>query len=59
MKGKEFLNSKWVEEGKKPEVAQKIKAGFKSWSKRVNNCGLLSKAKQLYEFFPTFREVHV
>lgn len=51
MKGKEFIDSKWVEEGAKPEAAAKIKAGFGRWSSRVGNSGLLAKARQLYEFF--------
>ena len=51
MKGKEFINSKWMKEGAKPETAEKIKANFAQWSTRVRNTGLLNRAKQLFEFF--------
>lgn len=51
MKGKEFLDSKWCQEGAKPEQQTKIKQGFAKWTGRVKNLSLLQKAKQLYEFF--------
>ena len=51
MKGKDFVKSKWMKEGAKPETAKKIKDNFRRWSTRVRNTGLSTKAKQLYEFF--------
>lgn len=51
MKGKEFINSKWVQQGATPAGQQQIKANFNKWSTRVRNVGILDKARQLYQFF--------
>ncbi len=51
MKGKDFVNSKWVQQGKTPAVQEQIKAKFGKWSTRVRNIGILDKARQLYQFF--------
>ena len=51
MKGKDFLNSKWCQEAAKPEKQKMIKESFAKWGKKVNNTGLLERARQLYRFF--------
>ena len=51
MKGKEFINSEWCRKAASEETQNHIKADFGKWTKRVNNTGLLSRAKQLYQFF--------
>lgn len=51
MKGKDFINSKWVKKAESTQVQSNIKQNFEKWATRVNNTGLLSRAKQLYHFF--------
>ena len=51
MKGKEFINSKWCQKAASPGTQEKIKQSFGKWTTRVNNTGLLTRAKQLYQFF--------
>lgn len=51
MNGKEFLDSKWCKDAANPQKQAQIKESFGKWTSRVNNLGLLSRAKQLYEFF--------
>lgn len=51
MKGKDFLNSEWCKKGADAAEQEKIKRNFGSWTSCVKNMELLSKAKQLYEFF--------
>jgi len=51
MKGKDFLNSKWMKQASKPETSQKIKQNFNRWSSRVKNTGILGKANQLWQYF--------
>ena len=51
MKKKDFINSSWCKYASKPENQKKISGRYKSWSKRVQNTGILRKAKELYEFF--------
>lgn len=51
MKGKEFINSEWCRKATSEETQNSIKSDFGKWAKRVNNTGLLSRAKQLYQFF--------
>ena len=51
MNGEEFINSKWVKQAETQEGQQHIRDKFGKWSSRVNNTGLLKKAKQLYQFF--------
>lgn len=51
MKGKEFISSKWCQQAASPGAEAKIKQSFGKWTTRVNNTGLLTRAKQLYQFF--------
>lgn len=51
MNGKEFLDSKWCKDVASPQKQTQIKESFGKWATRVSNLGLLSRAKQLYEFF--------
>lgn len=51
MKGKEFINSKWCKRAASAQEQSKIKQNFGKWTARVNNTGLLRRAKQLYQFF--------
>ncbi len=51
MTGSDFKNSKWCKEGGTKEGQAKVAKGFKSWTNRVGNYGLLSKARELYQFF--------
>ena len=51
MNGKEFLDSKWCKDAASPQKQTQIRESFGKWTARVNNIGLLSRAKQLYEFF--------
>jgi len=51
MKGKDFLDSKWVKQGSTVNGQNSIKANFGKWTTRVSNSGLLVRAKQLYQFF--------
>lgn len=51
MKGKDFAESKWCKNAATPAAQSKIKEDFANWAKRVNNTGILSRAKQLYQFF--------
>lgn len=51
MNGKEFLDSKWCRDAAPPQNQAQIKKTFVKWTSRVSNLGLLSRAKQLYEFF--------
>lgn len=51
MKGKEFINSKWCKRAASAQEQSKIKQSFGKWTARVNNTGLLGRAKQLYQFF--------
>ncbi|MBO5939960.1 MAG: DUF1232 domain-containing protein, partial [Kiritimatiellae bacterium] len=51
MTGSDFLNSKWCKEAAVPEKQAAIKDNFNRWATRVNNTGLLGRAKQLFQFF--------
>lgn len=51
MKGKDFVNSKWCKQAQSPAVQSKIKSNFNGWATRVRNLGILSRAKQLYQYF--------
>ena len=51
MKGKEFINSKWCKKASSPHEQCKIKQDFGKWAVRVKNTGILSRAKQLYQYF--------
>lgn len=51
MKGKDFINSKWVEQGATANGQNFVKDNFNKWTTRVSNTGLLARAKQLYQFF--------
>ncbi len=51
MKGKDFINSKWCKNAATKEGQKKIKENFGRWATRVNNTGLLKRAKQLFQFF--------
>ena len=51
MNGKEFLDSKWCRDAATPQKRAQIKESFGKWASHVNNLGLISRAKQLYEFF--------
>ena len=51
MNGRDFINSKWVKAASEPATQQQIKNNFGKWSNRVNNTGLLTRAKQLWGFF--------
>ena len=51
MKGKDFIDSKWCKEAASPEKQAAIKDNFNRWTTRVNNTGLLGRAKQLFQFF--------
>ncbi|MGI5872958.1 MAG: dynamin family protein [Bacillota bacterium] len=51
MKGKEFINSKWCKKASSPHEQSKIKQDFGKWAVRVKNTGILSRAKQLYQYF--------
>lgn len=51
MNGEKFVRSKWCKEGATEAGRAKIKRNFGVWARRVGNLGLISRAKQLYEFF--------
>lgn len=51
MKGKDFIKSKWCERAKTADGESEIKKNFGKWANRVNNTGLLMRAKQLFQFF--------
>ena len=51
MKGKDFLGSKWCKEAASPKKQAAIRENFNRWTTRVNNTGLLGRAKQLFQFF--------
>jgi len=50
MNGKEFLNSKWIDEAKKPDAKINVQQKFNQWSNRVKNTGILNKAKELWSY---------
>jgi len=50
MKGKDFLKSKWMEEAKKPDAEKQIRQKFNQWSQRVQNTGILLKARELLNY---------
>ena len=47
---KEFLNSKWIDEAKKPDAKINVQQKFNQWSNRVKNTGILNKAKELWSY---------
>ena len=51
MKGDDFLGSDWVKRGNTEEGRAFVRETFSDWSKKVKNADLISKAKQLFEFF--------
>ncbi|MEA2012384.1 MAG: dynamin family protein [Verrucomicrobiota bacterium] len=51
MKGKEFLESKWVKQGQREEGVRKVNKKYKRWRERVKNVGILDKAGQLWSYF--------
>ena len=51
MKGKDFLNSKWCRKAASLHEQRKIRQNFGKWAVRVKNTGILSRAKQLYQYF--------
>lgn len=51
MKGKDFINSKWCKRGGTAQGQAEVEEKFGNWAARVNNTGILGRAKQLYQFF--------
>jgi len=51
MKGKEFVNSKWVQQGATPAGQKRVKDNYGKCFSRANISILLKKTKQLYQFF--------
>ncbi len=51
MKKKDFTKSTWCQYAAKPENQKKIGTRVETWFKRVQNTGILQKAKELYTFF--------
>ena len=51
MKGREFINSKWVKKGATKRGQNYVKNNFGKWVLKVSNTGLIVRSKQLYQFF--------
>jgi len=51
MKGREFIESKWVQDAKNPATQKQIKDKFPLWQSRVKNANLLAKAQELWGYF--------
>jgi len=51
MKGKEFLESKWIKKGNTEEGSKEVSIKYENWKSKVKNIGLIEKAGQLWNYF--------
>lgn len=51
MKGRDFLNSKWMELARQPGAAQEVAMKLSQWTKRYRNTKLITRAQKLWNYF--------